>query len=173
MRNQWQAMDEETLAALRRQASERQRLQYLESMILLLRQKLEEMRKDIYGGIRVTQSWAFQPGRPGVGDPTAAVAVRASDIEGQEEFERTEKRLRALTRERDRLRLKQELFDCSLRALPEEERFLVEVRVMENRPWSAVENLYENQYGIRLHRDTLRRRLSAAVHVMGEMGKEA
>lgn len=160
---------DKTLEALRLRASERRRLRYLEGVIPLLLQKLREMKRDAYGGIRVTQSWAFQPGRPGVGDPTAAVAARAADITADEEYRKNEQHLRKLMAERDQLRRRQELFRCCLNALPEEQQFLIEAKVLEDRPWAELEQLYENRYGMRLHRDTLRRRLTAAIRTMRDI----
>ena len=158
-----------TLEELRRRASERRRLRYLEGVIPLLLQKLREMKREIYGDIRITQSWAFQPGRPGVGDPTAAVAARAAEITAQEEYRQTERRIRELTAERDRLRRRQDLFRCCLTALPEEQQFLIEAKVLEGKPWAELERLYENRYGERLHRDTLRRHLDQAIRTMRDV----
>ena len=158
-----------TLQALRARASERGRLRYLEKFIPLLLQRRREIRQEIYGGVRTTQSWAFLPGRPGPADPTAAAAARAADIASNEEYRRNEQRIRELTAERDRLRRRQELFACCMTALPEEQQFLVETKVMEDRPWGELEKLYENRYGVRLHRDTLRRRLREAVRVLGDI----
>ena len=156
-------------AELRRLASERQRLRYLEGVLPLLGRRLREMRREVYGGIRVTQSWSSLPGRPGRADPTAAVAARAAEIENQEEYRRTEQRIRALTQERDLLRRRKDLFDCCLTALPEEQRFLIEAKVLEEKSWTDVEKLYENRYGIHLHRDTLRRRLHTAVQTISDI----
>lgn len=161
---------DKTLEALRLRASERRRLRYLEGVIPLLLQKLREMKRDAYGGIRVTQSWAFQPGRPGVGDPTAAVAARAADITADEEYRKNEQHLRKLMAERDQLRRRQELFRCCLTALPEEQQFLIEARVLEDKSWNELEKLYENRYSVHLHRDTLRRHLRTAIQTLQEIG---
>ena len=154
------------LEEFRRRAAERGRLRYLEKIIPLLIKRQRELKNGVYGGLRLTQSWAFLPGRPGPADPTAAAAARAAEIEQQEEYRQTEQRLRALSQERDQLRRRMDLFDCCLTALPEEQRFLLEARVLEEKSWPEVERLYENRYGVRLHRDTLRRRLSQAVRTV-------
>lgn len=155
---------------LRRCVSERMRLKYLESLIPLLEQKQRECRQDIYSGIRLTQSWEGAMAHSAPGDPTAAVAARAADLETREEYRLTEQRIRVLTQERDRLRRRQQLFTCCLTALPEEQRFLVEAKILEGKAWTSVETLYENRYGQRLHRDTLRRRLTQAVQTLQEIG---
>ena len=153
-------------AELRRLASERQRLRYLEGVLPLLGRRLREMRREVYGGIRVTQSWSFLPGRTGPGDATAALAARAADIALQDEYRQLEKRIRDMDRERSVLRRRQELLACGLRALPEEQRFLVETKIMDGRSWPETEDLYEKAYGLRLHRDTLRRRVGQAVNAL-------
>ena len=53
------------LEELRRRAAERGRLRYLERMIPLLLKRQRELKHEVYGGIRVTQSWSSLPGRPG------------------------------------------------------------------------------------------------------------
>ena len=158
-----------TADELRRRAAERGRLRYLEKVIPLLIKRQRELKNGVYGGLRLTQSWAFLPGRPGPADPTAAAAARAAEIEQQEEYRQTEQRLRALSQERDQLRRRMDLFNCCLTALPEEQRFLLEARVLEEKSWPEVEKLYENRYGVRLHRDTLRRRLGQAVRTVREI----
>ena len=158
-----------TADELRRHAAERGRLRYLEKIIPLLIKRQRELKNGVYDGLRLTQSWAFLPGRPGPADPTAAAAARAAEIEQQEEYRQTEQRIRALSQERDQLRRRMDLFDCCLTALPEEQRFLLEARVLEEKSWPEVERLYENRYGVRLHRDTLRRRLGQAVRTVREI----
>ena len=153
----------------RRQISERRRLMYLEGLIPLLQKKLREMKGNAFGSLRVTQSWAFMPRGTAVPDPTAAAAVQAAEAEHQAEYRQTQERLRALILERERLRAHQELFTCCLRALPEQHRFLVEAKLMEDRPWREVETLYAARYGSSPHRDTLRRHLHQAVQTMEEI----
>ena len=70
-----------TLDELRRRAAERGRIRYLEKVIPLLIKRQRELKNGVYGGLRLTQSWAFLPGRPGPADPTAAAAARAAEIE--------------------------------------------------------------------------------------------
>ena len=154
---------------LHRAVSERRRLLYLENLIPLLRQKQRELRQDIYGSIRITQNWAFQSGKAWKADPTAAVAARAADLETQEEYSQTEQRLRALTQEREQLLRRQHFFDCCLNALPEEQRFLIEAKIVEGKTWNDIEALYENRYGSHLHRDTLRRRLSEGIRTLRDI----
>ncbi len=156
----------DTAAELRRLASERQRLRYLEGVLPLLGRRLREMKQEVYGGIRVTQNWSFLPGRANPGDPTAALAARAAEIALQDEYRQMEKRVRDMERERSALRRRQELLACGLRALPEEQRFLVETKIMDGRSWPETEDLYEKTYGYRLHRDTLRRRVGQAVKAL-------
>ena len=153
----------------RRQISERRRLMYLESLIPLLQKKLREMKEPAYGSIRLTQNWDFLPGGAAPGNPTAAVAIRAADAENQTEYREAEEHLRAMIRERDALRGRQELFSCCLRALPEEQRFLVEAKLLEEKTWQEVETLYASRYGASPHRDTLRRHLRLALNAMGEI----
>ena len=153
---------------LRRCASERRRLAYLEGVIPLLARRLRELRQESpYASIRVTQRWAdITSSCRFPGDPTAAVAVRAADAAGQAELRETERRLRDLTFEKETLLRRQEWADCFLRALAEDQQFLVETRLLQGQPWSRVETQYEARFGVRYHRDTLRRRLAAAVQML-------
>ena len=154
---------------LRRCASERRRLAYLNGLIPLLRQKLCELRRESpYEAIRITAGWSGPAGRAVPGDPTAAVAVRAADSALRAELCRTERKLRELTAERELLSRRQDRAACCLNALREDERFVVEARVMQDLPWAQVEEAFEARFGVRYHRDTLRRRLSSAVRTLNE-----
>ena len=160
---------EECGAFLRRCASERRRLSYLDSLIPLLEKRLRELRTDSPYEVRVTANWSGMPPRPGYGDPTAAAALRAIRSDFQAEVRQTGQKFHSLALEREQLLGRQARASCYLNALTADERYLIEARVIRNTPWTRVEQEYEARFGLRYHRDTLRRRLDSAVRTLNEV----
>ncbi len=154
-----------------RNRSDRARLEYLQRCIPLMRERLERLKADELQAIgRAPAMDAVRRG--GVGDPTAALALKAAEYTLTDEMRLCAAQLRRMAREAAELEAQLAITDFLLATLPDESRFLLTQRCIEHTRWQDLTERYQARYGVYLSGMSLRRHMNQALDALCQTGQD-